>query len=430
MKFKKTKIGLIPEDWEVVRLREIFEICSGGTPSRRNKNLWINLTIPWVKTMDLNNSFIYETNEKISKEGLIKSNCKLLPKNSILIAMYGGFNQIGRTGILKIEATTNQAISALIKKVDNIDEKFINYILIFLRNKWKKYAISSRKDPNITKKDIENFLIPLPPLKEQQKIAKILLTCDEMIEKQEKLIKEKEKFKKALIQKLLKVELRMENGKLKKLPKVRFKRFSGEQKNGKLKIENGEWVEKRLGEVLKERKEYSKKNNGMPHLTFSKDGIFPKTEQFNRDFLVVDENKKYKITYLDDICYNPANLKFGVIGRNKYGKGIFSPIYITFEVYKANQIFVEYIVTSNDFINKALKYQEGTVYERMAVKPKDLLRLSIYLPPTLKEQEKIANFLSTIEKEIDLLKLELNEFKKLKKSLMQKLLTGKVRVRV
>ena len=236
-----------------------------------------------------------------------------------------------------------------------------------------------------------------------------------MIEKQEKLIKEKEKLKKGLMQKLLKIEV---NGKLKKLPKVRFKEFSGE------------WVKKKLREVLKERKEYSKKSNNIPHLTLSKDGIFPKTEQFNRDFLVVTEDKKYKITYLNDICYNPANLKFGVIGRNKYGKGIFSPIYVTFEVYNANPIFIEYVVTSDDFINKALKYQEGTVYERMAVKPDDLLKLSIFIPPTLEEQEKIADVLSILDKEIDLLKLELEEFKKLKKSLMQKLLTGKVRVRV
>ncbi|WP_456479723.1 restriction endonuclease subunit S, partial [Nautilia sp.] len=301
----------------------------------------------------------------------------------------------------------------------NIDENYVNYTLIFLRNKWKKYAISSRKDPNISKKDIENFLIPIPPIKEQQKIAEILSTCDEAIEKQEKLIKEKEKFKKALMQRLLNVELRMENGELKKLPKVRFKEFSGE------------WVEVRLKDILTEKKEYATKNEGYTHLSMSKDGIFPKTEQFDRDFLVKDENKKYKITKFGDICYNPANLKFGVICKNEWGNGIFSPIYVTFEVNKKfNTDFIKYIVTSEKFIKKSLKYQEGTVYERMAVKPNDLLLMKIFIPLILKEQEKIAEVLSTLDKEIDLLKLELNEFKKLKKSLMQKLLTGKVRVRV
>ena len=72
----------------------------------------------------------------------------------------------------------------------------------------------------------------------------------------------------------------------------------------------------RLGDILKERNEYCCKDGTFVHGTLSKDGLFPKTERWNRDFLVKEENKKYKITHLDDICYNPANLKFGVICRN------------------------------------------------------------------------------------------------------------------
>ncbi len=116
MKLKKTKIGLIPKDWEVKRLGDVFNIISGGTPSRNKKEYWKKTYIPWVKTLDLNNSYIFKTDETISEEGFKNSSCKILPINTILIAMYGGFNQIGRTGILKIKAKTNQAISALITK--------------------------------------------------------------------------------------------------------------------------------------------------------------------------------------------------------------------------------------------------------------------------------------------------------------------------
>ena len=90
----------------------------------------------------------------------------------------------------------------------------------------------------------------------------------------------------------------------------------------------------RLSDVLKERNEYSSKDGKFIHGTLSKDGIFPKTGRWDRDFLVKQEDKKYKVTHLDDICYNPANLKFGVICRNTFGDLIFSPIYVTFEVCK------------------------------------------------------------------------------------------------
>ena len=109
----------------------------------------------------------------------------------------------------------------------------------------------------------------------------------------------------------------------------------------------------RLSDVLKERNEYSSKDGKFIHGTLSKDGIFPKTGRWDRDFLVKQEDKKYKVTHLDDICYNPANLKFGVICRNTFGDLIFSPIYVTFEVCKNVNIgFMELYLTNHNFIEK------------------------------------------------------------------------------
>ncbi len=258
--------------------------------------------------------------------------------------------------------------------------------------------------PAINSFDFSRIKLNIPPtLAEQQKIASFLSSIDEKIDLQKQKIEQLEKYKKALLQKLFAT-------KDKKVPELRFPEFSGE------------WVEKRLGEVLKERKTYAIKNKDYIHLTLSKEGISPKTEQYNRDFLVRKADKKYKITYLNDICYNPANLKFGVICRNKFGKGIFSPIYVTFEVQNSiNPLFIEYIITSKTFINKALRYQEGTVYERMAVKPDDMLRLIILIPPTLAEQQKIASFLSSLDEKIELEKEKLDKIKKYKKALLQKM---------
>lgn len=386
-----------------MRLGDVFDIQSGSTPSRQNFYYWENTSIYWVKTTDLNNNFISDTEEKISEIGLKESSCKVYPKNTILIAMYGGFNQIGRTGILQIEAATNQAISALLPST-KANSLFVNNILICYRNKWKNIAISSRKDPNITKRDIENFKIPLPPLDEQKKIAEILSTWDEAINLTINLIESKKQFKKALMQNLL-------------TAKIRFPQFQDE------------WEETKLGKILKERKTYQNKGFDLEHVSLTKDGVVPKSERYDRDFLVKDDNKQYKITKLNDICYNPANLKFGVICKNTYGNGIFSPIYVTFEC--CNELdnnFAGFCLTQNDFIQKVRKFEEGTVYERMAVGPDDFLRFKIKLP-NLNEQQKIAEVLTACDDEINLLNLKLENLKKQKQGLMQKLLSGKVRVK-
>lgn len=129
-----------------------------------------------------------------------------------------------------------------------------------------------------------------------------------------------------------------------------------------------------------------------------------------------------------DICYNPANLKFGVICINNFGDAIFSPIYVTFEV--IGNVSSEYL--SNylmrwDFIKAVRKYEEGTVFERMAVKPEDFLKYEMLLPP-YEEQVAIAEILAVADKEIDLRRQELEQEKQKKKALMQLLLTGIVRV--
>lgn len=202
---------------------------------------------------------------------------------------------------------------------------------------------------------------------------------------------------------------------------IRFKKNDG--------TEYPQWEEKRLGAVLKERNQKNCKDGTYEHVSLTKEGVIPKTDRYNRDFLVRNEDKEYKITKLNDICYNPANLKFGVICRNKYGNGIFSPIYITFEIDNAvNPVYMEYFLTRADFINYALKYQQGTVYERMAVSPTDLLSINIKLP-SIEEQQKIADFLSTVDHKIDKQKSIVADYEELKKGTMQKIFNQELRFR-
>ena len=245
----------------------------------------------------------------------------------------------------------------------------------------------------------------LPPIAEQQKIAAILTTQDKVIALKEKRLAEKQRQKKYLMQQLL-------------TGKKRLPGFSGEWKKTKLK------------NMLYERKTYSPKGLEYPHVTLSTEGIFPKSERYDRDHLVRDEDKEYKITHKGDICYNPANLKFGVICENTFGDAIFSPIYVTFEARKnaCREYLANYLMRW-DFINAVRKYEEGTVYERMAVKPEDFLKFEIFIPQ-IEEQTAIAKVLSAADREIDLIRQEIEQEKQKKKALIQLLLTGIVRVRV
>lgn len=243
----------------------------------------------------------------------------------------------------------------------------------------------------------------LPPVAEQQKIAAILTTQDKVIELKEKRLAHKQRQKKYPMQQLL-------TGK-KRLPGF-----------------NGEWKKTKLKNILHERKTYSPKGLDYPHVTLSTEGIFPKSERYDRDHLVRDEDKEYKITHKGDICYNPANLKFGAICENTFGDAIFSPIYVTFEVRKnvCREYLANYLMRW-DFINAVRKYEEGTVYERMAVKPEDFLQFEIFLPQ-LEEQTAIAEVLSAADREIELLRQDIEQEKQKKKALMQLLLTGIVRI--
>ena len=173
-----------------------------------------------------------------------------------------------------------------------------------------------------------------------------------------------------------------------RVPKLRFPGFEGE------------WIPTVLKSILHERKTYAEKDGSYPHATLSKEGIYGKTDRYDRDFLVSTENKEYKITLKNDLCYNPANLKFGVICLNTFGSAIFSPIYVTFEIDKSySPQFVGAALTQKDFIGYALRFQQGTVYERMAVSPEDFLSISRRFP-AIAEQEKIAEFISLLNSRI------------------------------
>lgn len=113
--YKRTEVGVIPEDWESTSVGELCTVSSGSTPSRAlHQRYFYGGLIPWVKTMDLNNSHLRSTSELITDLALKETSLRLNDVGSVLVAMYGGLNQIGRTALLTTPAAVNQAIAVLV----------------------------------------------------------------------------------------------------------------------------------------------------------------------------------------------------------------------------------------------------------------------------------------------------------------------------
>ena len=245
------------------------------------------------------------------------------------------------------------------------------------------------------------FFIPLEP--EQEKIAEILSTWDEAINLTINLIESKKQFKKALMQNLL-------------TAKIRFPQFKDE------------WKEIKLGNFLEEKSERNTKNIDLILSVTNKFGFVTQVEYFDKS-VASDNTANYKIVRKGNFAYNPSRINVGSIALlESYEIGILSPMYVVFECLKnLDNRFLKFWFQSHSFMGNLFKYLAGSVRESLNFN--DMKTISIKLP-NLKEQQKIAEVLTACDDEINLLNLKLENLKKQKQGLMQKLLSGKVRVRV
>lgn len=156
----------VPENWCWTRLGNVAQWGSGGTPSRKNPSFYEG-DIPWIKTGELNEEYIYDTEEHISKEALEKSSAKIFPVNTVVLAMYGA--TIGKVGILGVPATTNQACAC------GVCSKGIKFAFLakFLQSQKQSFIMKGKggAQPNISQQIIKNHPIALPPLAEQSRIV-------------------------------------------------------------------------------------------------------------------------------------------------------------------------------------------------------------------------------------------------------------------
>ena len=394
MNAPKLRFKEFNDEWQPINLADILQYFSTNSLSREQlSESGILKNLHYGDIHRKYNSIVNETKEITSyvKDINYINKYEVLKNNDLIFADASeDYEGIGKavevvnvnnntvSGLHTILARDNSNVFAPMFKGYYFNSPTVHNQIRVLANGFKVYGIS--------KEVINKLNIKIPSINEQSKIANTLYLLDEKIELQTKKIEDLKLFKKGFIE---------------------------------FEFSNSNYNEINLKEILKERKAYSEKGLEFPHVTLSKDGIYDKTDRYNRDFLVKSDNKKYKITYLNDLCYNPANLKFGVICLNEYGSAIFSPIYVTFVIKNiANPKYIKYYVTRNNFINAIRKYEQGTVYERMAVAPEDFLKFSIKLP-NIEIQNKFVDKLSKLDQKIELENLKLSRYIKLKKGLMQ-----------
>ena len=199
----------VPLNWCWTKMGVVAKWGSGGTPSRKNDDYY-NGTIPWVKTGELNDDYIWETEEHISEQAIADSSAKLFPINTIIIAMYGA--TIGKVGILGLEATTNQACACGVSSTALL----YKYLFYYARSQ-KEAFIGMGKggaQPNISQEIIKEHPIPLPPLTEQQRIVdrieSLFAKLDEAKEKAQAVVYGFEDRKAAILHKAFTGELTKE----------------------------------------------------------------------------------------------------------------------------------------------------------------------------------------------------------------------------
>ena len=161
-----------------IRLGDLVNTSSGATPLSSNKEYYENGDIPWINSGEVGQYKINFAEKFITKEGFEKSNTKIFPKDTILVAMYGA--TAGKTSILNINACTNQAVCAILPS-ENVNNIFLKYKLDSIYDYLVQISSGSARD-NLSQKVIQDLEINLPLLETQQKIAKILSDIDDKIE--------------------------------------------------------------------------------------------------------------------------------------------------------------------------------------------------------------------------------------------------------
>lgn len=393
--YQQTEIGIFPSDWAVKKLGEIAEIKTGTTPPTNDRTNYGD-DYYFVSPADLGKGkYIIDTEKKLSSKGYEIS--RIYPKNSILFTCIG--STIGKSGIAKIELTSNQQINAILPN-ENFITDYVFYSLNISIPRIKASA-SEQAVPMINKSAFETTLLALPPtLTEQTAIATALSDADSYIGSIEKLIAKKRFIKQGAMQELLK------------------------PKEG--------WVVKKLGEIaeIKDGTHQTPKyvDAGIPF--YSVENV-TRNEFVNTKYISQEEHsfltKNFKIEKGDILM-----TRIGSIGDCKYVDwDVNASFYVSLALLKIRSGFSSAFIchySKSHFFQKEIELNslQSAIPKKINLGP--ISNIGLFIPKSETEQILIATILSDMDAEIAVLEKKLNKAKQIKQGMMQNLLTGKIRL--
>ncbi len=376
--YKYTKVGWIPDDWEVEQLSNITVNFKSGD----------GITSAYIS--DIGDYPVYGGN---GLRGY--TNTYTHDGDFILIGRQGAL--CGNVSLIKGKSYVSEhAIAVSVN--GKTDLLWLSYQLT--HNNLNRLSESSAQ-PGLAVNKLIKLKVPFPTLKEQQKIATILFACDLDINKTEALIERLILRNRGLAQELL-------------TGKRRLKRFSKP------------WHEIHLADAFNERNETG--FNNLDLLSIGSLGVYPQTQSEKRDISNSDKSK-YKRICPGDIGYNTMRMWQGRSAISDL-EGIVSPAY-TIVTPKEGQHsqFYAYLFKLPSVVNKFFRNSQGLVEDTLNCKFKDFAKVKVKVPE-YEEQVAIANVLTTAQAEIKSYEQKLNVVQLQKKGLMQKLLTGEIRVKI
>ncbi|MBC2697295.1 MAG: hypothetical protein HF976_11665 [ANME-2 cluster archaeon] len=408
--YRKTKVGIIPDDWAVKKLAEVSDIKTGpfgsalhqkdyvqeGTPIITVEHLGeqgvVHDNLPMVSDFDRNRLKSY-----VLKRGdIVFSRVGSVDRNSLIRETEDGWLFSGR--LLRIRVTTANILP--------------NYLSYHFHQEITKQRIRSvavgQTMASLNTQILKDLHVSFPPIRgEQNAITTILSDADAIIRQLEKLIEEKKEFKRGLMQKLLTGD-------------TRFPEFTDE------------WDEVKIGDLIVEFSDFTAKNNQHEILSVTKDGICLQSYHFKKQ-IASSDNIGYKIINKGELVFSTMNLWMGSLDILKYPNiGLVSPAYKTFKINydKVDGAFFEELIKSSKMLwFYKINSEQGASIVRRNLDLQGLLSTKIQIPK-INEQMKIGQFIQEINLELNNLRQYLENLKEQKRGLMQLLLTGIVRVEV
>jgi len=410
----------IPEEWEVKKIKDAGRVVTGKTPPTKKKELW-NGDIPFITPADFRGTpYVYHTERRVTKEWAEVSKV-LLPPKTVLVVCIGS---IGEVALTFTESVTNQQINAIIP-FDNVDPEFIYYSMKLYGPMLKTWA-GTVAMPIVKKSLFEKFQIPLPPLEEQKKIAEILRTIDEAIQAVDESIAKLERLKRGAMEELL-------------TRGIGHTRFKEVELNGRRMKIPEEWKIEKLGALLLLlrnglTKRQNKLGNGYPVTrieTIANGCINPDNVGYVENVTPI-EIEKYRLIP-GDILFSHIN-SLEHIGKTAIYEGKPKLLLhgMNLLLIRANptKIYPYYLLMILRFYRAKSLFRNiaKKAVNQASINQTELKKLEIPLPP-LSEQKKIAEILRTIDEAIETKRQKKEKLERMKRAVMEKLLTGEIRIR-